>query len=207
VEMTWAGLAVMGFVLGSIPFSLLLVRWQRGLDVRSYGDGNPGAANAWKAGGFRTGMAAGVLDFLKGAVPVGLARFFVGTGGWRIIPVAVAPLLGSAFSPFLRFRGGKSIAVTFGIWTGLLMFEGPLALGLCLAFFSAFLASDAWSAMLGFTGFLAYLIIRRAEPEMLAVWAVNALVLAWKHAPDLRRPLRPRTFLHRPAGRTTGGLK
>lgn len=205
--MALVGITILGFILGSIPFSLILARWYRGVDVRKYGDGNPGAANAWRAGGFRVGLAGGVLDFLKGALPVGLARFFLEAGGWQIVPVAVAPLLGSALSPFLHFRGGKSIAVTFGIWTGLLMFEGPLALGLCLAFFTALLASDAWSALLGFTGFLAYLIIRRAEPEMFVVWAVNALVLAWKHAPDLRRPLRPRPLLHRPAGRTTGGLK
>lgn len=110
-------------------------------------------------------------------------------------------------SPFLRFRGGKSIAVTFGIWTGLLMFEGPLALGLCLAFFTTFLASDAWSALLGFSGFLVYPILRGMGPEILSVGLVNAVVLAWKHGPDLRHPLHLRPLLHRPVGRPTGGLK
>lgn len=194
--MALIGLTILGFTLGSIPFALILARWHRGVDVRKYGDGNPGVANAWRAGGFRVGLAGGVLDFLKGALPVGMARFFLGVGGWRIVPVAVAPVLGSALSPFLRFRGGKSIAVTFGIWTGLLMFEGPLALGLCLAFFTAFLSSDAWSALLGFTGFLAYLILRGTGPEIIAVWVVNALVLAWKHGPDLRCPLHLRPLLH-----------
>lgn len=64
--------------------------------------------------------------------------------------------------------------MTFGVWTGLLMFEGPLALGLCLAFFTSFLSSDAWSALLGFTGFPAYLILRGTGPEIIAVWVVNA---------------------------------
>jgi len=203
--MNWLILTFAGFLLGSIPFSLLLGRLVLKTDIRQFGDRNPGAMNAFRAGGLRVGLAAGVLDFLKGALPVGLAHFFLRVAGWRIVPVAVAPLLGSAFSPFLRFRGGKSIAATFGIWTGLLMFEGPLALGLCLALFTALLASDTWSTMLGFTLFLAYLLWRGADAPILAVWGCNAMLLAGKHAAELRRPPSPRPFFWRPFRDSTGG--
>lgn len=182
-----------GFMMGSIPFSVLVGRLSLSVDVRGYGDGNPGAINAWKAGGFRLGLAAGVLDFLKGALPVGMANYFFGVGGWGL--VAVATLLGSAFSPFLHWRGGKSIAVTFGVWTGLLLFEGPLALGLCLLPFSLLLGSDAWSTMLGFSAFLAYLLFRASGPYLLSIWAANAALLAWKHRADLRGGIALRPFL------------
>ncbi len=204
--MSLAGLALLGFLLGSIPFSPLLVRWRLGVDVHAFGDGNPGAANAWKAGGPRLGLAAGILDFMKAALPVGLARYFLGVGGWGLFPVAVAPLLGSAFSPFLGFRGGKSLAVTFGVWTGLLMFEGPLALGLSLAAFTAFIASDAWSAVLGMVAFLTYLLLRKAEAPLLATWVANQAVILWKHRRELAGPASPRPYLLRRMSRgVTGG--
>ncbi|WP_287152443.1 glycerol-3-phosphate acyltransferase [Candidatus Solincola tengchongensis] len=205
MEMTWAVLALLGFILGSIPFSVLLARWRRGVDVREYGDGNPGAVNAWRACGPRCGLAAGVLDYLKGALPVGLAHFFLGIEGWAVFPVAVAPLLGSAFSPFLGFRGGKSIAISFGVWTGLLMFEGPLALGLSLAMFTAFLSGDSWSALLGFGPFLVYLLLRRVEGPLLAVWALNTAVIFWKHREELSGPPRLRPYLRRGGREALGG--
>jgi glycerol-3-phosphate acyltransferase PlsY len=125
-----------GFLLGSIPFSVLLGQLALGRDVRGYGpDGNPGAANAWRAGGLRLGLPVLALDFLKGALPVALARFQSGVDGWALLPVALAPILGHAFSPFLRLQGGKALAVTFGVWTGLRPGEGPLALGALLALF------------------------------------------------------------------------
>lgn len=204
VTMLWPSMTLLGFLLGSIPFSLLLGKLVLKADVREFGDGNPGAANAFRAGGLRLGLAAGVLDFLKGALPVGLARFFLNISGWELVPVAAAPLLGSAFSPFLRFRGGKSIAATFGVWTGLLMYEGPLALGLCLAFSMLLLASDAWSTVSGFALFLLYLLLRGAGMPMLFVWGINALLLAGKHASELRRLPSPR-FPSRHLTRTSAG--
>lgn len=202
--MLWPSLTLLGFLLGSIPFSLLVGKLALKADVREFGDGNPGAANAFRAGGLRLGLAAGVLDFLKGAIPVGLARFFLNVSGWQLVPVASAPLLGSAFSPFLRFRGGKSIAATFGVWTGLLMFEGPLALGSCLGLSMLLVAPDAWSAVSGFTLFLVYLLLRGAGMPILVVWGINALLLAGKHAAELRRLPSPR-FLSRRLTRAPAG--
>lgn len=188
---------VFGFFFGSIPFSLLLGRLALSTDVRGFGDGNPGAMNAWRAGGFRIGLAAGVLDFLKGAVPVGLAHYFFGIEGWGMVFVAMAPVLGSAFSPFLHFKGGKSIAVTFGVWTGLLMFEGPLVLGILFGFFSLIQTEDSWSTILGMSGFLVYLLLREADPQLIVVWAGNMSVLIWKHKTELRKGMELRPFLQR----------
>ena len=96
-----------GFFCGAIPFSVLLARLYAGADISRVGDGNPGAANAWRAGGWRVGALAMALDFLKGAVPVAAARFLGGARDWELVPIALAPVLGHAFSPFLSGRGGK----------------------------------------------------------------------------------------------------
>ncbi|NIN63619.1 MAG: hypothetical protein GTO63_02660, partial [Anaerolineae bacterium] len=98
--------SLVGFLIGSLPFSVWIGRLFLRTDIRRFGNGNPGAANAWRAGRWQTGIPALLLDYSKGALPVGLAHFKVGLGGWELVPVALAPVLGHAFSPLLHFRGG-----------------------------------------------------------------------------------------------------
>ncbi len=188
---------VLAFLSGSLPFSLWIGRLVARADVRRYGDGNPGAANAWKAGGWRAGVPALLLDYLKGATPVALARFGAGISGWELVPVALAPILGHAFSPFLHFRGGKAVAATFGAWTGLTLWAGPTVLGLALGLAYALNATDAWSALFGLFVLLLYLLLSGAPAPFLAVWAGNFALVLWKHRRDLRTPPRPRPWLRR----------
>ena len=169
-----------------MPFSLWLGRIF-GRDIKSYGDGNPGATNAWKAGGWRLGLPAMLLDYLKGVVPVGLAKFEYGFTGWLLVLIALAPVLGHAFSPFLRFRGGKAVAATFGIWTGLTLWEGPTILGVLLGVSFSIQKVDGWSVMLAMSGLLAYFLIRQAPLFIFIIWSGNVLILAWKHRHDLKQ--------------------
>jgi glycerol-3-phosphate acyltransferase PlsY len=198
VALLWTGL---GFLLGAMPFSPWLGRLVLHTDIRRYGDGNPGATNAWRAGGWRIGLPALILDYLKGAVPVGLAHFACGVSGWALVPVALAPVLGHAFSPFLHFRGGKAIAATFGMWSGLTVGEVPTMLGTFLALLLLVQTADAWSVVLGMLGTLAHLLLRRSPPFILAIWAGNMLILVWKHRHDLREPVRPRSWIVKLLGR------
>jgi len=182
-------------LLGAIPFSLWLGRLSLKTDIRRYGDGNPGATNAWRAGGWHIGLPALLLDYLKGAVPVGLAHFLVGISGWGLVAVALAPALGHAYSPFLRFRGGKALAVTFGLWTGLTLAEGPIAFGLLLALFLIVQHSDGWAVVFGLLAFLGYLVLRQANLFTLVIWGANTLLLTWKYRSDLREWPQPRSWL------------
>jgi glycerol-3-phosphate acyltransferase PlsY len=186
-----------GFLCGSVPFSLLLGRLFAHADVRTYGDGNPGATNAWRAGGWPVGMATLLLDYAKGAAPVGLAHFVFGVSGWALIPVALAPVLGHAFSPFLRLRGGKGVAVTFGIWTGLTLGEAPVLLGVLLGVFFLIQTADAWAVILSMGVFLIHLMLRQVSPILITIWAGNMLILLWKHRAGLRQIPRPRAWVGR----------
>ena len=190
----------LGFLSGSLPFSVWLGRLVARADARRYGDGNPGAVNAWRAGGWHVGISAGLLDYLKGAIPVALARFGAGIGGWGLVPVALAPVLGHAFSPFLCFRGGRAVAVTFGIWSGLTLWTGPTILGLALTLAVAVNQTDAWSALFGPVVLGAYLLLSGASLPLMAVWAGNFAVVLWKHRRDLRTPPRPRPWLQKLLG-------
>lgn len=132
MALLWIGA---GFLSGSLLFSYwlgLLV----GKDVRTVGDGNPGAANAIKAAGLTIGLVGGILDMLKGALPLALATWPLNYFPWMLwlVPIAVAPVLGHVFSPWLGGKRGKGIAATFGIWAGLTAWQVPCVLGGACAF-------------------------------------------------------------------------
>ncbi len=181
-------LSLLGFALGSLPFSLWIGLLAARGDVRTVGDGNPGAANAWRLGGWKAGLPALLLDVGKGAFPVLLARLVIGIEGWVLVPVALAPTLGHAFSPWLRFRGGKAIATTFGVWTGLTYWEVPTVLGLSLAGIRRVQETDAWTVALALPIVLVFLLIARPEPWLLAAWGGNAGLLLWTHRRGLGAP-------------------
>ena len=83
-----------GFFLGSLPFSVWIGQLALRKDIRQVGDHNPGATNVMRAGGFPWYSVALILDFTKGALPVGLATTIAGIEGWSLIPIAIAPPLG-----------------------------------------------------------------------------------------------------------------
>lgn len=178
---------LIGFLLGSIPFSVIVGRLVADVDIRQYGDHNPGATNVLRATGWGWFALAGLLDYLKGAVPVGIPWFFLGIHDWGIVPIALAPLLGHAFSPWLRFRGGKAVAATFGVWTGLTVGAGPIMLGLLLGLAFAVVVVSGWAvvlAMLGFGGFI-WQQYSAYYPEFMVIWLSNLALLAWKYRADL----------------------
>jgi glycerol-3-phosphate acyltransferase PlsY len=187
--------SAIGFFSGSIPFSLIVGRVSRRVDIRLYGDHNPGATNVLRAAGWKWAIPAMLLDGLKGAIPVGIAWFYLGLSGWQIVPVALAPVLGHAFSPFLRWRGGKAVATTFGIWSGLTVYLAPTVLGLLLGLAYTFVLVSGWAvilAMLGL-GFCLWLVYAQTAPELLWVWLGNLLLLVYTHRAELLQSpgLRP----------------
>lgn len=190
---------------GSVPFSVIIARYALRVDLRGVGDGNPGATNVLRAGGLRWGGLALALDFLKGAVPVGLAHFVGDVQGAPLVAVALAPVVGHAFSPWLRGHGGKAVAATFGIWAGLSFWYVPTMLGLLLAVGYAVLTVDGWAVMLALGGVGLHLLWFNPDPVWLAVLAGNLIVVGWKQRADLRRRPGLKPALVQRVARLTGG--
>ena len=180
---------IIGFLSGSIPYSLWIGRLAAKRDIRQFGDHNPGAANVLHAAGWGWAILALLLDGFKGAIPIWIAWFYLKIDGWEILPIALAPVAGHAFSPLLRWRGGKAVAVTFGTWAGLTLGAGPTVLGLLMGLFNAVVRTSGWAVMFSMVGFGAYIyrVYAPVHPEFMAVWLGNLLILAWKHREDLRR--------------------
>lgn len=104
---------VVAFLLGSIPWGYLIGWLVYRKDIRRHGSGNIGAANALRALGKGGGAAVLLLDALKGYVAVFLT-LWLGLGDAVAAGAAAAAVLGHCFSPWLRFKGGKGVATSFG---------------------------------------------------------------------------------------------
>jgi len=188
---------LLAFLCGSLPFSVWLPRIFRRADARSFGDGNPGATNAYRAGGALIGLLALMLDVSKAAAPVGLATFNLGYRGLPMALIATAPVLGHAFSPFLRFRGGKALATSLGVWIGLTLWRISLPALLLILLWKALIDVDGWAVMLTLAGLLVVLLVWMPDPLLLAVLGGQVAILAWTHRADLRRQPHLRPWLAR----------
>lgn len=107
VYIFWTAFA---FLSGSIPSSVWLGKLVLDVDVRDFGDGNPGATNLFWAGSPLLGIVTLILDVGKAALPVGICHSVLGLGGAGMILISLAPVAGHMFSPFLGFKGGKALA-------------------------------------------------------------------------------------------------
>ena len=185
-------LAVSAFWLGACPFSVWIGRWLLDKDIRDYGDGNPGAANVFRAGGRKSGCLAVILDMAKGIPFVVLAHSFFGFSEVVVMAVALSAILGHAFSPLLRLRGGKAVAITFGVLLALPQPEMLIAFTVFMVLGFLFIESDAWTTMLGPLGSLVYLVITKGNSwESLFMLCVLAIFAA-KHYGDLQTIPRPK---------------
>jgi len=110
------------YLLGSIPFGYLIVRATQGADVRETGSGGTGATNVSRRAGKLAGVLTLLLDALKGAAAIAIARILVGfspfsaSADWWIAAAAIAALLGHIFPIWLGFRGGKGVATGVGVF-------------------------------------------------------------------------------------------
>jgi len=131
-----AVLVVVGYLLGSISFAVLLVRATTGTDIRAEGSGNAGATNVLRAHGKKLALLVALLDVAKGAAVVLLMRLVTADPRWAAA-AGFAAILGHVFPVFYGFRGGKGVATAVGAFLAL----APLALLVCLAVFVAVVAA------------------------------------------------------------------
>jgi glycerol-3-phosphate acyltransferase PlsY len=129
LSLLWLPLA--GYLLGSIPFGILLTRLFGGGDIRAVGSGNIGATNVTRVVGPLPGVLTLLLDGLKGAAAVWLAAHFSGYSAAWMTATGFAALVGHCFPVWLKFRGGKGVATAAGMFLALCW---PAAVGAILLF-------------------------------------------------------------------------
>ena len=185
--MTTYGWIILSFLSGSIPFSVWLGQLFLKEDIRAYGDGNPGATNVLRAGSSALGLISLLLDVTKAALPVGICYFWLGFRGFLMFAIAIAPLLGHMFSPFLGFKGGKALAAALGVWIGVSTWQLslPAILGVVLGIL--IFTSTGWAVLLSMS-FILITLFFLPQPLFFWIWTAVTTLLAWTHRADLRKP-------------------
>lgn len=178
------------FFVGALPLSVWIGRYGLKKEITQYGDGNPGATNVLRAGGYAWFALALALDISKGAAPVGLAYYVFGWQDWRIVPISLAAPLGHALSPFLNWRGGKSIATALGVWIGVTLWQIPLVGVVALSLIALFITPSGWAVMGALVVILAAILLWLQAPLLAGVWLLQTALLIWNHRADLAQ--RPR---------------
>jgi acyl phosphate:glycerol-3-phosphate acyltransferase len=171
-----------GYLLGSIPFGVILTRVAGVGDLRSIGSGNIGATNVLRTG--RKGLAAATLvgDALKGTVAVAVARRW---GADPAILAAIGAFLGHLFPVWLGFKGGKGVATFLGCLAGI---DPWAALAFAAVWLSVAFASRFSSlAALAASAATPAVLWLRGEPRMAAAFVLLAALLWWRHCENLRR--------------------
>ncbi|MDD4873786.1 MAG: glycerol-3-phosphate acyltransferase [Dehalococcoidales bacterium] len=158
-------LASAAFLLGACPFSVWIGQKLLHEDITSYGDGNPGAANVFRAGSIPLGLTAVILDVVKGVPFVLLADSFFNFPYAIVMMIGMCAILGHAFSPFLNLRGGKAIAITFGVLIAIPQHDLLVIYIIFTVLGFLFVEQHSWVAMMGPIGSSVYLLINSGISE------------------------------------------
>lgn len=169
---------IAAYLIGSIPFGYLIVRMSAGGDIRETGSGGTGATNVSRRAGKAAGILTLVLDALKGACAVLIARVATGGGAtasakWWVAAAAIAAIVGHVFPVWLGFRGGKGVATAVGVF-------------LMIAPFALLCAGIVFVAVVSLTRYVSLASLCAAASIPLFVWLQKLLV---QPAADIKPPL------------------
>jgi acyl phosphate:glycerol-3-phosphate acyltransferase len=201
----YVAIAVVAYLLGSIPFGYLLVRTFRGQDIRLTGSGNIGATNVVRSGAKGLGIATLLLDAMKGALAVGIAAWFVASKYNDCSPhlgprpcvnalpflslAALFAVLGHVFPVWLRFKGGKGVATALGVFC--LIFPKAVLVSVVIFFFAVALTRyvSLGSILGAITCPLAAYFLYRPDTASLTLISLVALMVVLKHRQNIGRLL------------------
>jgi acyl phosphate:glycerol-3-phosphate acyltransferase len=192
------------YLLGSIPFGFLLVKWKTGTDVRASGSGNIGATNVVRTTGRVAGLATLALDVAKGYLAVWLAGRLTGGSVLWMSFSALAVMAGHAYPVWLGFKGGKAVASFYGAFLCL----APLAV---ISTFIVFLGVVAWTRYISLGSIIGaatfplavWLILQPARPLVGAALLAGVFII-YKHRENIRRLHEGRENVFRFGGKRTG---
>lgn len=182
---------VASFLLGAIPFAIVIGKLFYKVDVRQHGSGNPGATNTLRTLGTKAGLIVLLLDMLKGVAAVLLAMYF---SSWpaitlidRMTIAGALAIMGHIFSPFLGFKGGKGVATTVGVLVAL----HPLYGIIIMLTFTAVLSVSRYVSLSSIIAAFVYtlLILFLHTQELIQViFAIGiTLLIVVKHKANIQR--------------------
>ena len=186
--MTRIIVVLVAYLIGSIPFGYLIVRGKIGADIRETGSGGTGATNVSRRAGKAAGVVTLVLDALKGAAAVLIAKMVTGSD-WLIAAAAIAVIVGHIFPVWLGFRGGKGVATGAGVFLVL----APIAVLCAGVVFLAIVFATRYVSLGSIVGAAAIplfvWVLSDSRPLLIAA-VLGALLIVFAHRGNIRRLAR-----------------
>ncbi|PYT53879.1 MAG: acyl-phosphate glycerol 3-phosphate acyltransferase [Acidobacteria bacterium] len=191
VSVTTLLIPLSAYVLGSIPFGLILAKLFGGTDVRKGGSGNIGATNVARVVGPVAGILTLILDVAKGSAAVLLAAELSQVSATWMMIAALAALVGHCFPVWLKFKGGKGVATAAGMFLVLcpLAFLGSVILFVLVVTFWRYVSLGSISAAAAMPLLMYFLWAPRHAPPLVITFGslAAALLIVFKHAGNIRR--------------------
>lgn len=182
---TFPAYALLGYLLGSLPFAVIVSRAFGLADPRSFGSGNPGATNVLRSGNKLAALLTLLGDALKGWLAVVLARW-LGADVAALAVTGLAAFLGHVFSMFLRFRGGKGVATALGVLIGFHPLVALVTIGVWLVVAVVTRYSSAAALAAAASAPVTAWLMSESVALIAAMIAMSAL-LTWRHQGNVRR--------------------
>lgn len=183
-------LVAASYLLGAVPASYIAGRLARGIDLREHGSGNLGATNTFRVLGAKVAAPVMVFDILKGTFPVVAFSQWDHSGDWRWeLAYGAAAIVGHVFSIYMRFKGGKGVATSAGVFLGL----APIPLGIGLAVWLGVLKGSrmvsAASILAALAMAVALLVVRGTPQEVRILGYAVAAFVVFAHRSNIGRIL------------------
>ena len=176
---------VLGYLLGSIPSGWLAGRWLKGIDLRELGSGSTGATNVLRQVGKGPALVVFLIDVLKGAAAVLIARA-LGLGDWIQVLAGLTALAGHIWPVWLGFKGGKAVATGLGLFLGLAWPVGLASFGVFLAVFSLS-RYVSLASVLAAISLPLLMAAGTSSNANLVVALVAMLLVLWRHRSNIKR--------------------
>jgi glycerol-3-phosphate acyltransferase PlsY len=212
MSMTWPTLlacCLVAYLIGAIPFSYLFVRALKGVDLRTVGSGNLGSTNAMRVLGWKLGLVVQAFDILKGWLPVFALAYqahtlrLPGVEVWAIqsaappgiavdlaaLAIGIAGILGHMFPVYMRFRGGKGVNTSLGVFLAVAPKATLLALSVGLVLLAAFRIVSVTSMTGAVVLFLAVWYFYPENTTLILLTAVIGALVIFLHRANIRRLL------------------
>ena len=185
---------LIGYILGSVPFALVIGKVFYKTDIRNYGSKNLGGGNTGRVLGKKAGVAVMTLDILKVTLAMFLASVIENSHA-MLAAAGLASAIGHCFPVFAGFKGGKAVATMYGFLFGLivvgrgsiLLFLIPLAVFLIILYIGKIIAVSSMGSALAATVFVA---VNTKSLMFTMVLAIFSVLIIWRHIPNIRRIIK-----------------
>lgn len=178
---------IVAYILGSIPNALWIGKVFKGIDVREHGSKNTGSTNAARVLGAKLGILTLILDISKGAIPTLIASMLLDSS-ISVILVGICAILGHSFSIFMKFKGGKAVATTVGVF--IVLVPGAILLA-AIVFFLVFGITRyvSLSSMIGAISLPIWIIIFYKNIPLTIFGIIIAILIIVRHKSNIQRLL------------------